>query len=1116
MAVEVASAYVSLLPSARGFAKAAEQELSGHLADLGEALGKEVSDGFARKFTLSQEGLASGFGKRLRDSTEREARGAGERAGVGFKDSFHLGIGGIAASLGAAFAGVQVGSFLSGSIEEASSLSESISKVGVVFGDSAGDIQDWASTAATNLGQTQQDALEAAGTFGNLFSAMGIGTDVSAGMSKEIVGLASDLASFNNASPEDVLAALGSGLVGETEPLRRFGVNLNAARIEAEALRLGLVDSTVDQAKFSKAQEASEKASRKVASVLSEFGEGSEQYSDAVRDADQANAALAKVLEGQTGEMDAAAKAQAAYSLILADTSLAQGDFERTSDGLANQQRILAAQWDDLKARIGTALLPAVTTLVTALNDNLLPAFDQVSRVVGPLVDVAVSLGGAFASAFSGGGAADGLLGTFDQVGSVVSGIDFSAVLDGIGPAFAAITDLGGRIAAIDWAGIFAGAVDAVAPVVEGVAALVVSIVDLAVAAIPPLVAILGPIVSTVFPALLNVVVDIAGVVGPILGVALSALAEIFGFLADHADVLVPALAGAATAFVVFKTASAVTTTVGNVTSAIGILQSTAQTFGVSFSRAAFEAFKQTGPLTKLSTTFSNLKSNVLGAATAAKTHAKNLALQAKQIAITIANAVKAAAAWVAQKAALVASTIASKVAAVAQGVLNAVMSANPIFLVVAALAALGAALFIAYKKSETFRRIVDAVGRALRDAFFAVVGFITDKVVPAVVGFGKAFVNVVAGPAKFIAGTLIPAIVDLYRWFYGRLWAGIKAVAGFVVGTLVPAFASFVGVIADNIIPVIRAVVSWIADVAVGAFRLWVSYITDVLIPALSAIGDFIVSKVIPVIADVVGWIVDNLVEGFKTLASFVLDKVIPALGAVWSFIKDNVISVIADVVGWIVDHLVAAFKNVVDYIVGSLIPKFGELWDFLNDRVIPIFSNVATAIADFVTSAVDKIATLISQAKEKIDKFVGFFTGIGSRLTGAFDGIFDGLWQAFRSAFNLIIDGWNSLKFSIPSIDTGLPGVGKIGGFSVKVPRIEPLAHGGLISSPTLALIGENSRTTPEIVSPVETMREVVRDELDRTGSQTLVQIDKFVTQEPPRTMLEELQWRIAAGVL
>lgn len=213
------------------------------------------------------------------------------------------------------------------SVNAASSLNEAVSKSQAVFGEFAGEMDKWASTAADSFGQSKRSALEAAGTYGNLFQAFGIGRQQAADMSKNLVELASDLASFNNTSVDEALLALRSGLSGETEPLKRFGVALNDARLKEEALRMGLIKTT-------------------------------------------------------SGVLPQAIKTQAAYALILKDTTLAQGDFDRTSDGLANTQKSLAAAVEDAQAKIGEKLLPVMLTLANFAKDTLVPAIVGVSEAV--------------------------------------------------------------------------------------------------------------------------------------------------------------------------------------------------------------------------------------------------------------------------------------------------------------------------------------------------------------------------------------------------------------------------------------------------------------------------------------------------------------------------------------------------------------------------------------------------------------------------------------------------------------------------------------------------------------------------------------------------------------
>lgn len=197
-------------------------------------------------------------------------------------------------------------------IGAASDYDESLNKVNVVFGTSGQVIDQWSKDAATSLGMSAQQALEAAGTYGNLFTALGMGKGDAADMSMSLVQLASDLASFNNANPEDVLLALRSGLSGEIEPMKKFGVAMNEAMMKQKAMELGLGDN----------------------------------------------------VQGLTE----AQKVQVRYALMMEQTATAQGDFARTSDGMANSTRIAKAQLLDAAAVLGAQLLPYALKLVDGIS----------------------------------------------------------------------------------------------------------------------------------------------------------------------------------------------------------------------------------------------------------------------------------------------------------------------------------------------------------------------------------------------------------------------------------------------------------------------------------------------------------------------------------------------------------------------------------------------------------------------------------------------------------------------------------------------------------------------------------------------------------------------------
>jgi hypothetical protein len=230
----------------------------------------------------------------------------------------------VGAAMGATFAVSQVGAFAKESIMAASNMAESLSKVRVVFGEGAAEVEKFGKNAAQNLGISNQAALEAAGTYGNLFQAFGLGQGEAQKMSTSLVQLAADMASFNNTSIDQAITALRSGLSGETEPLKRFGVALSEVRLKEEALRMGLIKTT-------------------------------------------------------SGTLPVAIKSQAAYSLILKDTALAQGDYARTADGTANTMKTLQAKMEDAKVALGDALMPAFKGLLSILN-LLIPVLTKIGE----------------------------------------------------------------------------------------------------------------------------------------------------------------------------------------------------------------------------------------------------------------------------------------------------------------------------------------------------------------------------------------------------------------------------------------------------------------------------------------------------------------------------------------------------------------------------------------------------------------------------------------------------------------------------------------------------------------------------------------------------------------
>lgn len=268
-----------------------------------------------RKITVTFDGKDVGLKKAADDAVDT-VKNSGDSIGSAFKDVGKVAGGFLVAELTTKlteWAGDGL-SWLWDGTKLASDTRESMSKVETVFGNSAGEIKSFAKGAAQNLGLSERAALDAAGGFGNLFSQLGITSDQASQASTGMLTLAADLASFHNADISEVLDAQSAAFRGEYDSLQKFIPTINAAAVEQEALNLTGLE-TADQ-------------------------------------------------------LDAQDKAWAAMILMTQGAGAAYGDFGRTADGVANQQRIAAAEAENLQTSLGEKLLP-VTEAVTAAKRKL-------------------------------------------------------------------------------------------------------------------------------------------------------------------------------------------------------------------------------------------------------------------------------------------------------------------------------------------------------------------------------------------------------------------------------------------------------------------------------------------------------------------------------------------------------------------------------------------------------------------------------------------------------------------------------------------------------------------------------------------------------------------------
>ena len=222
-------------------------------------------------------------------------------------------------------------------IDYASDLAEVQNVVDVTFGSATEAINSWSKECLAAYGMNEVSAKRYAGTIGAMLKSSGLAGDAIVDMSKDMVGLAGDMASFYNLDLETAFEKIRSGISGETEPLKQLGINMSVANLEAYALSQGITTAY--------------------------------------------------------NEMSQAEQVMLRYNYLMSTTADAQGDFARTQDSYANQTRLLSESWLEFTDVMAEQLLPVLTTIVSWLNNIVAFLTENADMVSAVLVGLATTVG---------------------------------------------------------------------------------------------------------------------------------------------------------------------------------------------------------------------------------------------------------------------------------------------------------------------------------------------------------------------------------------------------------------------------------------------------------------------------------------------------------------------------------------------------------------------------------------------------------------------------------------------------------------------------------------------------------------------------------------------------
>jgi phage-related protein len=214
-------------------------------------------------------------------------------------------------------------------------------------------------------------------------------------------------------------------------------------------------------------------------------------------------------------------------------------------------------------------------------------------------------------------------------------------------------------------------------------------------------------------------------------------------------------------------------------------------------------------------------------------------------------------------------------------------------------------------------------------------------------------------------------------------------------------------------------------------------------------------------IVADVAKSFWENTLKPVAKKLTEVFKPAVEAVSAVLKFLWESIIKPLAKLVG---DILLGAFKSLVSVLTNLWKNVLSPFITFMKDVFLLIFDEVFTAIGGYLSGAIDAF-------KGVLNFITGVFTGDWQKAWNGvkeiFGGIFDSLVSLVKAPINIIISMINKLIEGLNGIGIDLPEWMGGGKFNFNLPKIPKLAQGGIVSSPTLAMVGEAG---PEMIVPLE----------------------------------------------
>lgn len=326
---------------------------------------------------------------------------------------------------------------------------------------------------------------------------------------------------------------------------------------------------------------------------------------------------------------------------------------------------------------------------------------------------------------------------------------------------------------------------------------------------------------------------------------------------------------------------------------------------------------------------------------------------------------------------------------------------------------------------------------------------------------FGLVWQGIVAVITTYInmVQTIITTIFNVIKTVITTIWNGIKTFFGLVwqgIVTVVTTYINTVKTVISTVFNVIKTVIT----------TIW-----NTIKTVTSTVWNTIVS------------VVTGLINGFKSTISSIFNAIKSVITTIWNTVKSistSVWNTIVSVVTGVINRLRSGISNVFNTIKSIIT----TVWNTVKSVSSSVWNGIRSTISGIINGLRSTISSVFNSIKSTI---TGVWNGIKSTTSSVWNSMVGIVKAPINSIIGLIngmINALNGISIKLPKVPDWVPGIGGKGGSTIgfNIPNVPALATGGVVSEPTLAVVGDAGRGNPEIVAPQKMLSSIMAQELSK----------------------------------